>query len=274
MCFPGGRPPTRPHAGQRRPSLRASALTTARRLPGPSALAVRRAVCAAVCPCRPAPAVCYGRPPAVRWADRTADGLLRPPAIRPGRPLRRPPAVRWADRTADGLLHPPAVRQAVTTRTAFSLIPAPGSPPPPPTVLSTVRFLGEYKEGSTNTLNLLPNLCFPRALSCTLHLLLGKPLLRKSEIVLGVSFGTPNTISAAWLLHSFYSVLLPSSQWAANHGPLGIVKSLQKLVEKVIPSNVLYADAFSQKGWNNNSVTSGTKNALASVLPILASAPN
>ena len=141
-------------------------------------------------------AVRYGRPPTVCQADHTADGLLRP------RPSARPSA------------------RPSTARTASSLIPAPGSPPPPPTVLSTVRFLGEYKEGSTNTLNLLPNLCFPRALSCTLHLLLGKPLLQKFEIVLGVSFGTPNTISAAWLLHSFYSVLLPSSQWAANMVPL------------------------------------------------------
>ena len=137
------------------------------------------------------------------------------PAVR----YRRPPVVRWADRTGG---RPPPSPSRLRGRPRGR-----GSPPPPPTVLSTVRFLGEYKEGSTNTLNLLPNLCFPRALSCTLHLLLGKPLLRKSEIVLGVSFGTPNTISATWLLHSFYSVLLPSSQWAANHGLLGTVKSLQ-----------------------------------------------
>ena len=222
-------------------------------------------------------------PMGVRPSDRPVVTRPSALAVRPRRPPRpsttgvpRLSATLTARRTASSVPRPsarPSARPS-TTRTASSLIPAPGSPPPPPTVLSTVRFLGEYKEGSTNTLNLLPNLCFPRALSCTLHLLLGKPLLRKSEIVLGVSFGTPNTISAAWLLHSFYSVLLPSSQWAANHGPLGTVKSLQKLVEKVIPSNVLYADAFSQKGWNDNSVTSGTKNALASVLPVLASAPN
>ena len=134
---------------------------------------------------------------AVRQPDRMPDGGGRPygrspqpsawpsvPAIRYGRPPGRPPAVR----TADGLQPHPLTRQ-----------------PPSSAANGTLngRISGEYKEGSTNTLNLLPNLCFPRALSCTLHLLLGKPLLRKSEIVLGVSFGTPNTISAAWLLHSF-----------------------------------------------------------------------
>ena len=148
LCFPGGRPPTQPHVGLRRPSLRPS--------DEPSA-----------------------------------------------RPSTRPSAGPTARRTAS------------------SLIPAPGSPPPPlPTVPSTVGFLGEYKEGSTNTLNLLPNLCFPRALSCTLHLLLGKPLLRKSEIVLGVSFETPNTISTAWLLHSFILYFCPHRNGQQTMVPL------------------------------------------------------
>ena len=131
------------------------------------------------CPPRPSPGCPPGRPHS-GWPPPSPGRLRGHP---PGRPLRgRPPT--------------------------SSPRPAP-PPPPPPTVLSTVGFLGEYKEGNTNTLNLLPNLCFPRALSCTLHLLLGKPLLRKSEIVLGVSFGTPNTISAAWLLHSFIPYFCP-----------------------------------------------------------------
>ena len=155
----------------------------------PSALAVRRAVYAPV-----RATIRYGRS-AGPTARRTASSVPR----RSARPFARPS----------------------TTRTAFSLIPAPRSPPPPPpTVLSTVGFLGEYKEGSTNTLNLLPNLCFPRALSCTLHLLLGKPLLRKSKIVLGVSFGTPNTISAAWLLHSFIPYFCPHRNGQQTMVPL------------------------------------------------------
>ena len=122
-------------------------------------------------------------------------------AVRPGRLLQvsprpsagHPLAVHRADRRADGLLPHPRTQQPPSSASSIS------------SANSTLngRISGEYKEGSTNTLSLLPNLCFPRALSCTLHLLLGKPLLRKSEIVLGVSFGTPNTIFAAWLLHSF-----------------------------------------------------------------------
>ena len=175
-------------------------------------------------PCRPLavrPAVgiadrpangCFSRA-AVRQSNRTPDGGGRPyehppccPRGRPPRPstMGIPSAVRQADRTADGLLRPPAVRQAV--HCADGLLPHPRAQQSPSSAANGTfngRISGEYKEGSTNTLNLLPNLCFPRALSCTLHLLLGKPLLRKSEIVLGVSFGTPNTISTAWLLHSF-----------------------------------------------------------------------
>ena len=149
LCFPGGRPPTRPHAERRRPSLRASALAIAR-WSAPAVLP-RLSATGAPPPCRL---------PAVRQAVHCADGLQP-------HPLARQPPSSAANSTLNG------------------------------------RISGEYKEGITNTLNLLPNLCFPRALSCTLHLLLGKPLLRKSEIVLGVSFGTPNTISAAWLLYSF-----------------------------------------------------------------------
>ena len=172
---------------------------------------------------------------AVRQLDRTPDGGGRPYGC-PPRPFDKPsarssarqsaPAVRYgrfteptARQTASSVPRPSA--RPSTTRTASSLIPAPGSlPPPPPTVLSTVGFLGEYKEGNTTTLNLLPNLCFPRALSCSLHLLLGKPLLRKSEIVLGVSFGTPNTISAAWLLHSFIPYFCPHRNGQQTMVPL------------------------------------------------------
>ena len=182
------------------------------------------------------------RPPRRPLAIRPADGYFsRAVACQPdctpeggGRPDERPPlqppggwpppsprpcarrtaasvplAVRWADRTADGLLRPPAVRQAIHCADGLLLQPCAWQPPSSaPSISSTNstlngRISGEYKEGSTNTLSLLLNLCFPRALSCTLHLLLSKPLLRKSEIVLGVSFGTPNTISATWLLHSF-----------------------------------------------------------------------
>ena len=150
------------------------------------------------------------RPEPSAWPSAPAIGYGRPPAVRLGRPHsgRPPPSAR------------PSARLS-TTRTASSLIPAPGSPPPPlPMVPSTVEFQVEYKEGSTNTLNLLPNLCFPRALSCTMHLLLGKPLLRKSEIVLGVSFGTPNTISAAWLLHSFIQYFCPHHNGQQTMVPL------------------------------------------------------
>ena len=179
LFFLRGRPPTRPHARWRRPSLRASARPSAREKQ-PST--------------RPStPTVCYRRPPSRLPAVCQANGSHRPD----GRPL----AVRQADHTADGLLRPPG-RPLRGRPPASSLRPA--APLLCPVDLLRQRYSsGEYKEGSTNTLSLLPNLCFPRALSCTLHLLLGKPLLRKSEIVLGVSFGTPNTISAAWLLHSF-----------------------------------------------------------------------
>ena len=81
--FPSGRPPTRPHAGQRRPSLwasaPASALATAWRSTQekqPSAWPSALTVPMVDSSLRPT-----GRPLAICRADRTADGLLRPPAI-------------------------------------------------------------------------------------------------------------------------------------------------------------------------------------------------
>ena len=157
-------------------SARRTAVFPGRPSANPTALRMEAAVPMGVRPCD-RPAVHPNRPP-----------RLSAPAVRYGRPPGCPPAVRQVVHYADGLLPHPRARQ-----------------PPSSAVNDTLngRISGEYKEGSTNTLNLLPNLCFPRAFSCTLHLLLGKPLLRKSKIVLGVSFGTPNTNSAAWLLHSF-----------------------------------------------------------------------
>ena len=130
-----------------------------------------------------------------------------------GSPPRRPPLQQPAVHPS----RPPAVH------CTDSLEPHPRTQQPPFSAANGTlngRISGEYKEGSTNTLNLLPNLCFPRALSCTLHLLLGKPLLRKSEIILGVSFGTPNTISAAWLLHSFIPYFCPHRNGQQTMVPL------------------------------------------------------
>ena len=155
-------------------------------------------------------AVLMGIRPGVCPCDRQAVRLV----VRYKRPPSRPPAIRWADRTVDGLLCSPAVRAAVCQAVYYAdgLQPHPRAWQPSSSAANGTlndRISDEYKEGSTNTLNLLLNLCFPRALNCTLHLLFGKPLLRKSEIVLGVSFGTPNTISAVWLLHSFIPYFCP-----------------------------------------------------------------
>ena len=125
------------------------------------------------------PADNYFSRAAVCQPDCTLDGGGRPngrPPLKPpvGRPsaeptARRtatsvPPAIRQADRMADSLLRPPAIRQAI--QCADGLLPHPRARQPSssaPSISSANdtlngRISGEYKEGSTNTLSLLPNL--------------------------------------------------------------------------------------------------------------------
>ena len=95
-------------------------------------------------------------------------------AARYERPPVRPPAICRANCTTGGLLRPLAVRATVrqAVHCADGLQPYPRALQPPSSAANGTlngRISDEYKEGSTNTLNLLPNLCFPTSKSFELH---------------------------------------------------------------------------------------------------------
>ena len=206
----------------------------------------------------------------------------------PARPRRRPlavrPAVGIADCLADGCVSRAAVHQSDCTPDGGGRPcgrPPRRSPLRPPGSRPAVR-LGTFDEPSARPSTRLsapavryghpPAVCrlTARRTASSIPRPSARPSTTRTASNLIPAPASPPPPPPTVLS----TVLLPSSQWTAHHGPLGTLKSLQKLVEKVIPSNVLYADEFSQKGWNNNLVTSGTKNALVGVLAVLASVLN